>query len=177
MNVKRRGIAFRLKQAVQLLLVVLLASTLADWWRSPAVPHDAARLPMPESAQTLAQASANETVVLYFWATWCGACRHTSPVLERLRRDGVRVVGIALQSGGDEDVQRYLREHHLHFATLNDPRGELARHWNVRVTPTIVFVRGGKVRHNTSGIATYWGLKTRLAAVALSTRAGNARQP
>ncbi|RRD91005.1 protein disulfide oxidoreductase [Conchiformibius steedae] len=166
----RKGWAFRLKQGVQLLLVVALVSALADWWRSPKVPADAAQMRLPESAQTLAQASQNDTVVLYFWATWCGICRHTSPALEKLHQDGVKVVGIALQSGSDAEVQRYLREHNWHFATLNDSHGEWSRRWKIRATPTIVFVRGGKVRHSTSGMASYWGLKARWAAVSLVSK-------
>lgn len=164
----RKGIAFRLKQGVQLLLIVALVSALADWWRSPAVPADAAQMRLPESAQTLAQASRDETVVLYFWATWCSICRHTSPALEKLHQDGVKVVGIVLQSGSEAEVQAYLRDHNWHFATLNDPRGAVSQRWKIRATPTIVFVRGGKVRHSTSGIASYWGLKARLAAVSLT---------
>ena len=156
-----KGWAFRLKQGVQLLLVVALVSALADWWRSPKVPADAAQMRLPESAQTLAQASQNDTVVLYFWATWCGICRHTSPALEKLHQDGVKVVGIALQSGSDADIGRYLAGHGWHFDTVNDS-GTLARQWQVRAVPTVVLVRTGRIVHSTSGIASYYGLKSRI---------------
>ncbi len=37
-----------------------------------------------------------EVVVLNFWATWCAPCRKEAPILSRLHREGVRVIGIAV---------------------------------------------------------------------------------
>ena len=47
--------------------------------------------------------------------------------------------------------------------TLNDEHGDWSQAWQVKVTPTIVLVRQGKVIHSTTGLASYWGLKLRVA--------------
>src|SRR5262245_35219116 len=43
-------------------------------------------------------AERGHVVVLNFWATWCGPCRREAPILSRLHRDGVRVVGLAVDA-------------------------------------------------------------------------------
>ncbi|XXQ67863.1 protein disulfide oxidoreductase [Neisseriaceae bacterium B1] len=101
--------------------------------------------------------------MLYFWGSWCGVCKHTSPVVHDLHENGVPVLGVALRSGSLNDVHDYLRQHRLAFDTINDERGELSQAWGIKVTPTIVLIRNGKVIHSTTGLATYWGLKTRIA--------------
>lgn len=156
------------KQIAQTLVLLLLISLAVDWWRSPTAPLHAADTPFTTmksvAPTTLAAASAERTLVLYFWGSWCGICKHTSPVINDLHTDGVPVLGVALRSGSLNDVRSYLAQNQLAFDTINDERGELSRAWNVKVTPTIVLIKNGKIIHSTTGFASYWGLKTRIWA-------------
>ncbi|MBH5328339.1 protein disulfide oxidoreductase [Eikenella sp. S3360] len=155
-----------LRQALGTFAAFLIISLLMDWYRAPAVPPQAGELPLHTLQgrhTTLAEAGGSQTAVLYFWGSWCGVCRHTSPAVDKLSRHGVPVVGVALQSGSDADVRGYLKTQGWQFDTVNDPHGQWARPWQVRVTPTIVLVKNGRVRHSTTGIASYWGLRARIA--------------
>ena len=163
--IKRRALSW-LKQLFAFVLALLLVSLAVDWYRAPTVPAGAAAMPLQpigaKQAQTLQEYSSDQVLVLYFWGSWCGICRHTSPAIEKLRQDGVPVVGVAMNSGSDADIGNYLRRNGWHFASVNDADGHLSRQWGVHVTPTIVLVRNGKVRHSTTGLAAYPTLKARI---------------
>lgn len=163
----KNKLKYWLKQIAQTLLMLLLISVAMDWWRSPSAPINAAEMPFTTLYQnennTLAKASANQTLVLYFWGTWCGICKHTSPVIDDLRADGVSVLGVAWGSGSNAQIRQYLQQHNLQFDTINDENGQWSRLWGVKVTPTIVLIKNGKIVHSTTGLASYWGLKTRIA--------------
>lgn len=137
-----------------------------DWWRKPSEPAGFAeetRILQDGRTFDAAEWSKNRTGVVYFWATWCGICRYTSPQVERLQADGIPVVGVALQSGSNEEVAAYMREQDLAFDNINDENGRLARDWQVAVTPTVVLMKDGKMIHHTTGISSYWGLRLRIA--------------
>ena len=51
------------------------------------------------------------------------------------------------------------------FPAVNDDNGAWSQQWGVKVTPTIVLIKNGKVLHSTTGLASYWTLKTRIALV------------
>ena len=59
----------------------------------------------------------------------------------------------------------YLQQQGYTFPAVNDDDGVLAQQWGVKVTPTIVLIKNGKVLHSTTGLASYWTLKTRIALV------------
>lgn len=163
-----------IKNILQFLLLLVVLSFAVDWWRRPNVPLNAADKPLlllsdgiqlakgREEMTTLLQQSRDKTLLLYFWGSWCGVCKHTSPTVQHLHDEGVPVLGIAVRSGRDADVRAYLRERGLRFDNVNDADGGLSRQWQMKVTPTIVLVRDGQVVHTTTGIASYWGLKMRL---------------
>ncbi|WP_048947423.1 protein disulfide oxidoreductase [Kingella kingae] len=154
------------KQIAQTLFMLLIISVAIDYWRKPSVPMNAANAPfttLQQTQSTLAKSSDNQTLVLYFWGSWCGICKHTSPVINDLHADGVPVLGVALRSGSLHNVGDYLQQNHLAFDTINDEHGELSQAWGIKVTPTIVLIRNGKVVHSTTGLASYWGLKARIA--------------
>lgn len=65
-----------------------------------------------------------KTVLLDFWATWCGPCRMVAPIVEEIaaERDDIAV--------GKIDV---------------DSEMELAAQFGITSIPTLVVMRGGKV--------------------------------
>jgi len=64
--------------------------------------------------------SGNETVLIDFWAPWCGPCRQFAPVFEKM-------------SGEHPDIV---------FAKVNtEEEQELAGHFNIRSIPTLMAFR------------------------------------
>ena len=170
----RKKIITWAKQATQMLLLLLAISLAVDALRAPKLPIQAAQtaLPIvprsPDAAPlttTLQAASQNQTLLLYIWGTWCGICKHTSPVVQRLHDNGTPVLSVALRSGSDADIRAYLQQQGYTFPAVNDDNGAWSQQWGVKVTPTIVLIKNGKVLHSTTGLASYWTLKTRIALV------------
>lgn len=153
-------------QITQMLLIMLVLSVIVDFWRSPNVPEQA----LQQSFQTIhqsqiqnfAQISENQVAIVYFWGSWCGICRYTSPTIEQLHQNGETVLGVALRSGSEQNVRDYLRQKNWQFDSINDEKGILSQAWDIRVTPTILLIKNGKIIHSTTGIASYWGLKLRV---------------
>jgi len=74
---------------------------LMDAWRAPHLPASFDSTPLQTldgETVTLAALSKDEPVLLYFWASWCGVCRFTTPEVARLRSEGENVMTIALRS-------------------------------------------------------------------------------
>ena len=170
----RKKILSWAKQAAQMLLLLLAISLAVDALRAPKLPIQAAQtaLPIvprsPDAAPlttTLQAASQNQTLLLYIWGAWCGICKHTSPVIQRLHDSGTPVLSVALRSGSDDDIRAYLQQQGYTFPAVNDDNGAWSQQWGVKVTPTIVLIKNGKVLHSTTGLASYWTLKTRIALV------------
>lgn len=170
----RKKIITWAKQATQMLLLLLAISLAVDALRAPKLPIQAAQtaLPIvprsPDAAPlttTLQAASQNQTLLLYIWGAWCGICKHTSPVIQRLHDSGTPVLSVALRSGSDDDIRAYLQQQGYTFPAVNDDNGAWSQQWGVKVTPTIVLIKNGKVLHSTTGLASYWTLKTRIALV------------
>lgn len=145
------------KTIIQTVLTVAILSVVVDYWRKPSAPETR----VMQQHLPVSMAQDDGVSLIYFWATWCGVCHYTSPVVERLHQDGLPVLGVAMQSGMDNDVQQWQKEKQLSFANVNDKHGTIAQQWQVKVTPTMVWVKNGKMVHHTTGIASYWGLKLR----------------
>jgi cytochrome c biogenesis protein CcmG, thiol:disulfide interchange protein DsbE len=90
-----------------------------------------------------------KVVIVDFWASWCKPCRQSIPWLNAMRSrygvDGLEVVGINVDAKRS-DADRFLREVPIEFELVFDPRGELAKEFEVRGMPSsYVFDRAGKL--------------------------------
>ena len=106
--------------------------------------------------------SKERPLLVYVWATWCGVCRYTTPSVAALAADGGNVMSVALRSGDNATLETWMRKKKAMMPTVNDASGELAREWDVKVTPTLVVISHGEVKSITTGWTSGWGMRLRL---------------
>ena len=153
------------KEALWLLLMALVISTLLDLWRSPTLPEGAMSAPITLQGGTttdLATLSRGKPLLVYYWASWCGVCRFTTPTVETLWQEGENVLTVALRSGSDAQLREGMAKKGLTFPTHNDESGALAARWQVGVTPTFLIVKDGTLVSSTTGWSSGLGLTLRL---------------
>lgn len=88
---QRRTFRYWLIQIVQMVLIVTAISIAMDWYRTKDIPKQEAPplssvLSDGEYFDAIAQ-SHEQPVVVYFWATWCPACKFVSPSVSWLSDD------------------------------------------------------------------------------------------
>ncbi|USD43683.1 protein disulfide oxidoreductase [Vibrio sp. SCSIO 43135] len=96
-------------------------------------------------------------VIVYFWATWCGACKLVSPSIDYFDKH-YPVVSVALSSGSNERIQQYMTAKEHQFEVINDHNGQFSREWGIQVTPTIVIINDGEIKSITTGVTTPIGI-------------------
>lgn len=149
-------------------ILVLLALAVmwgVDQYRKPTFPAMFSATPMQGIDGTMhdiAALSQDRPLLIYVWATWCSICRYTTPAVNKLAEEGGNVVSIAMRSGDDAKLARWVEKKQLKMLVINDENGALSQAWQVSVTPTLVIVSKGNVVSTTTGWTSYWGLKARM---------------
>jgi len=91
--------------------------------------------------------------LLFFWATWCGICKHAVPeVLAYERTHDVQVVAITDEDA--ETLRPFFRDRRAEFPAIvaRDPQRRVFQRYGVSGTPTFVLVDGGGIiRHYQTG--------------------------
>ncbi len=116
-----------------------------------------------------------EVVVLDFWASWCGPCRQTVPMLNEIHRryqeGGLHLIGVNVENQG----LPALREAHAGFGaqypSVQDQDGTLQRTFGVQNLPTLVVIDAeGHIQERLEGIPNPADLDALLASL-VSNRA------
>lgn len=153
------------RELVVLLLIAMAAVWGMDQLRKPELPDGFSATPVQTLDGTpvsIAALSAERPLLIYVWASWCAICRYTTPAVEKLTLEGGNVLSVALRSGDDAQLSRWMARKKLTMPVVNDMRGTISREWQVSVTPTLVIVSKGQVVGTTTGWSSYWGMKLRL---------------
>ncbi len=95
-------------------------------------------------------------VLLVFWMTSCGICRHELPTLSQMapqfRSKGIAVVAIHL--GSADEARDYIGPNHIDLTSLVDADGTVARAYHVSAVPKLVLIgNDGIIRKTTTGMA------------------------
>ncbi len=98
-----------------------------------------------------------QVVVLDFWASWCGACRRTTPILNDLSEEFAGQ-DVAFYAVNVEPIDRQrLQAAHMafgtRFPTLHDRTGTVQRRYSIEMLPTVIIVgQDGLVRWASTGV-------------------------
>lgn len=162
--ISRERITKALKEILLFVLLLTVALNVMSYLRAP----ELASQTIPDfSAMTLSGELFNTTrhnrpLLIHFWATWCPTCKLEAANIERISRY-YDVVSIAVKSGDKSEVQSYMQRHDLHFKTINDPDGTLARRFNIPAYPTtFIYDAAGTLGFSEVGYTSTLGLLLRL---------------
>lgn len=94
---------------------------------------------------------AGKVVLVDFWASWCGPCKKSFPVLEALHtryaEQGLVVLGISVDEDA-EAMRSFLSERAASFPVVRDARQRLVEDAAVEAMPTSFLIdRTGVIRH------------------------------
>lgn len=96
-----------------------------------------------------------KTVLLNFWATWCGPCRAEMPLLQQFQdRYPDRLAVLAVNDGEGEDLVRaFVAEMGLKLGILLDPERQVIEAYRVRGFPTTYIIDpAGVIRYQHIGV-------------------------
>lgn len=145
-----------------LLLAVWFGASLWQQRGMVVGPAPALAAPLLDGGRFSLESRRGAPVLVYFWGSWCPVCRLEQGTIESLARDG-SVVTVAMQSGSDAELAKWLRERGLVFPVINDPDGMLAAEWGVRAVPAFFIVDAdGAIRFRETGYTSSAGLRLRL---------------
>ena len=108
---------------------------------------DVVALRGPEGAARLTSSeTAGRPEVLYFWATWCGPCRKTSPMVQELHEElGDQIHLVAISSEDMDALRPHLERDKRTYMVGRDDTGHPKLDFEVKSLPTAVLVVDGKI--------------------------------
>lgn len=157
-----------LKEILLFAVILFVVSNILSYLRSPELQSSS----LPRIEATLIDGTAfssNETegkpLVVHFWATWCPVCKAEASNIQALSEE-YEILTIAVNSGSDDVLHRYMQQNGYRFRVLNDAEGQWAGRFNVDVFPTTFIFNGkGELRFTEVGYTTTLGLKGRLGVL------------
>lgn len=155
-----------LRRAVELAVVIVVIFGVRAWQQRDIVSGAAPALQgvlLDGKPLSMAAVQAGKPALVHFWATWCPICKTEQASIEALAGDHFNVITVAMQSGTNESVAKFMAEQKLSFPVLNDPDGAISASWGVHAVPASFIVDGeGKIRFVEIGFTTEVGLRLRL---------------
>lgn len=112
----------------------------------------------PEGAvKTLADLR-GKVVLVKFWATWCGPCAMSTPhmqaLYEKRRRDGLEVLGVAMEHDDGRQIPGYVREMGVTYPVGMAEPPDSFKAWmkpNTGIPAIFIIDKKGNVRWSRSG--------------------------
>lgn len=120
--------------------------------------------PLPEfslptlNGQTVRSADLKDRIVILdFWATWCEGCITEIPVFNRLDQKygprGVKVIGLAVQSGWAKDIQKFAKQYKVRYTLLVGNDDTVSEYGVISFPATYVIAPGWKLHKKYLGVS------------------------
>jgi TonB family protein len=94
-----------------------------------------------------------KTVLLDFWATWCGPCREEIPLLQKLQQSNPDLVVVGIDVGEDAKVvEKFVKDQGVSYPILLAGKNAMLNDYGVHSYPTVFVIdREGIIRDSLIG--------------------------
>jgi len=153
------------KEIISTLLLLFIVSIVINYIRKPEVNENIYSLKLSDihNNSIAMYKYKKEPLVLHFWATWCPICKLEASNIEALSKK-YNVISIAVNSGSNEKIRLFMKEHNLSYKVINDSDGALAKKFGIEAYPTtLIYDKNGKLKFSEVGYSTTLGLQARIA--------------
>ncbi len=154
------------KDIIMTIVIIVVISFAVNYIRKPDTINQLTNLYFPLIDGRITSLENNsKPIVLHFWATWCPTCKLEAPNLESIK-DDAKLITIAVNSGKNTDLIKFMREKGYNYPVVNDNNGEFAKKFGIEVFPTtLIYNSDGELKFSEVGYSTTIGLKARLKLV------------
>ena len=153
----KRRILIWLRDLGLLVVAFFVLSTLFGRLRAPDLEGEAPPLVLPSlSGETIdLKALRGQTVVLNFWATWCGPCRAEIPMLNAFARSNpdIPIFGVAVD-GRASELRAAKERFGIQYPVLVGTRSVVKRYGATTVPTTVVIDADGQIKSAHVGLIT-----------------------
>jgi cytochrome c biogenesis protein CcmG/thiol:disulfide interchange protein DsbE len=115
----------------------------------PRAPISAGEKAPDFSGQGAGSSSSGKVIVLDFWATWCGPCRHALPGLKQLQAmyGGSQVEVVSISEDEDPaEWSSFVAQNQMNWTQRLDSNHQIMRQYGASALPTYVLIgKDGKV--------------------------------
>ncbi len=164
---KKWSLKYILKEIVVTLLILFVVSMALNYIRKPEINENIYSYELRDikNSKIDFKRYKGKPLVVHFWATWCPVCKLEAANIEQLSKE-YSVITIAVNSGLDEEINTFMKEHELNYKVIHDKNGILAKKFNIEVYPTtLIYDKEGELKFTEVGYSTTLGLKARLELI------------
>ncbi len=116
---------------------------------------------------TLFTPQTNKPIMVHFWATWCPICKLEADNINRVSKY-YEVITVAVDSGSNYDIHKYLVENNLEYRVINDKENKIADSFNIQVLPTtLIYNKDKELVFSEVGYTSSFGLFIRMLWVSI----------
>lgn len=136
---------------------ILVAAMLVGATGQQPVPIAQFSLPKLDGQTLRSDDLRDKIVVLDFWATWCENCVSEIPEFNKLEKEyssrGVKVIGLAVQSGWASDIQKFVKQYKMRYTILVGNDDTVSDFGVISFPNTYVIGPGWKLYKKYSGVS------------------------
>ncbi|WP_422079303.1 redoxin domain-containing protein [Sulfurimonas sp.] len=104
----------------------------------------------------------DKPILIHFWATWCPTCKVEAGNIQTISQN-FEVLSIAVNSGDNNDLRKYMYDNGLDYKVLNDKDGFFAKEFKIAAYPTtFIYDKNKNLVFSEVGYTSTWGLWLRM---------------
>jgi len=154
-----------LKEGIVTLLLAFVLVSAISYFRKPELSFDtlpSLTIPMVDGTYFKSKHYQGKPLIIHFWATWCPTCKLEISNFNTIAKE-YNLITIAVQSGDNQALKKFMQERELDFPLINDAQGVLAKKFSIGAFPTtLIFDKEGKLAFAEVGYTATWSIKLRM---------------